>query len=197
MATAGRARDAARWVVSGSRVLIGGGSALARMARRGGLRDTIKPWMRFNHVQDVPFELIAGQGVKGVLFDLENTLIPPGGPFDDESRAVLERVRGVGLRMGVITNCSASWARRALEDERIAYIAPAHKPSKDAFTAGCKAIGLRPHQCVFIGDQVITDVFGAQRAGLRAILLEPRWETEALSSRFQRLVSRALLKAVR
>jgi predicted HAD superfamily phosphohydrolase YqeG len=50
---------------------------------------------------------------------------------------------------------------------------------------------------VFVGDQMITDVLGSQRAGLRAILVPPRYDHEGRSARFQRSVARALLRVTR
>lgn len=190
------ARDAGRWVFAGSRVLLTGLVTLTRMARRGALRESIRPWMRFERVENVPWELLAGQGVKAVLFDLENTLVPPGGPFTDEAREVVSRVRATGMQAAVVTNCSAAWVRETLTAEDVAFVAPAHKPGRDGFVDACRMLGVKPSSAVFVGDQMITDVFGAQRAGMRAILLEPRWRREAMSSRFQRLVSKGLLRVV-
>lgn len=191
-----RARDAARWVVWGSKVLGRGAVQLVRLARGGHLKESLRPWMRFERVQDIPFELLATQGVKAVLFDLENTLCAPGGPYDDEAHAVIDRVRAAGMRAAVVSNASASWVGDVLREQGVPHIAPAGKPGRDGFLAACRTLGVRPAHAVFVGDQVITDVMGAQRAGMRAILLEPRWEAEALSSRFQRVVSKAVLRAV-
>lgn len=191
-----RLRDAARFLRFGSRVVVRGTYGLVRVARGGDLGRALSPWMRFARVEDIPFELLASQGVRGVLFDLENTLVPPGGPFTDEAREVLSRARRAGLRVAVVSNASATWVHRVLEEERIDFVAPAAKPSRDAFLRACRTIGVKPAHAVFVGDQMITDVFGAQRAGIRAILLEPRWEREALSSRLQRLVTKGLLRVV-
>lgn len=189
-----RWKDAGRYVFAGSKVVVGGAWTLARMARSGQLRESIRPWMRFERAIDVPFDLLCGQGIEAVLFDLENTLIPPGGPFTDEGRQVLASARGAGLRVGVVTNCSAEWARQALREERLPAICPAGKPAKRAFVEACRMLGVKPSRTVFVGDQYITDVFGAQRAGIRAILLEPRYRRESLSSKFQRAVAKGILR---
>jgi uncharacterized protein len=191
-----RARDAARWVLWGSKVLGRGAVQLVRVARGGHLKESLRPWMRFERVDDVPFELLAGQGVKAVLFDLENTLCAPGGPYDERAHAIVERVRSAGMRAAVVTNASASWVGDVLRAQDVPHIAPAGKPGRQGFLDACRQLGVKPAHAVYVGDQMITDVMGAQRAGLRAILLEPQWKQEAFSSRFQRVVSKALLKAV-
>lgn len=188
----GRAPDALRWLVWGTKVLVRGTADLATLFRGGHLAEAMEPWMRCRFADDIPFERLAADGVRAVLFDLENTLIPPGGPFTPEGRAVITRARATGLAVGVVSNASASWVPKELNREGIPFVAPAGKPARKAFEDGCALLGTEPRDAVYAGDQVITDVLGAQRAGLRAILLEPRYAKEALSSRFQRAVVRAL-----
>ena len=187
-----RVRDALRWLVWGTKVVVRGSYDLADLLRGGRLAEAIEPWMRCTSADDIPFEKLAIDGVRGVLFDLENTLIPPGGPFTPEGRAVVARARAAGLAVGVVSNASASWVHTELKREGIPFVAPAGKPATRAFERGCALLGLAPRETVYAGDQVITDVLGPQRAGLRAILLEPRYAKEARSSRFQRLVVRAV-----
>ncbi len=188
----GRIRDALRWLVWGTKVVVRGGSDLIGLVRGGHLVEAMEPWMRCRSADDIPFEQLARDGVHAVLFDLENTLIPPGGPFTPEGRAVVERARAAGLAVGVVSNASASWVPVTLEREGIPFVAPAGKPARRAFERGCALVGVPPGDVVYAGDQVITDVLGSQRAGLRAILLEPTHTKEARSSRLQRLLVRAV-----
>jgi hypothetical protein len=192
-----RVTDALRWLVWGSRVLARGASNLVSLVRGGHLAEAMEPWMRCRYADDIPFEQLAADGVRAVLFDLENTLIPPGGPFTAEGRAVVERARKAGLAVAIVSNASAAWVRAELQHEGIACVAPAGKPGREAFERACALIDVDPKDAVYAGDQVITDVLGAQRAGLRAILLEPRFTGEPMSARFQRLVVRLLRRGLR
>lgn len=192
----GRVRDAAKWLVWGSRVVLRGAWDLVTLFRGGGLAEAIEPWMRLDLMDDVPFDKLAADGVRAVLFDLENTLIPPGGPFDDDGRSIVARAREAGLAVAVVSNASAGWVGPALRAEGIAYVAPAGKPSPRAFLDACATLGVRPQDAVYVGDQVITDVLGSQRAGLRAILVHPKYTKEFLSSKFQRLVARIVIRLV-
>jgi hypothetical protein len=157
----------------------------------------MEPWMRCRLVDDVPFDKIAADGVDAVFFDLENTLVPPGGPFTPEGRAVISRAKAAGLAVGVVSNASASWVRQALAIEGIPCIAPAGKPAKGGFLEACQMVGVPPERSVYVGDQVITDVLGSQRAGMRAVLVHPKYTKEFLSSRFQRVVARVVLRLTR
>ncbi len=192
-----RALDAPRWVVWGSRTVLGSARELITIFRGGGLAEAIEPWMRIDRVDDVPFEEIASSGAKAVLFDLENTIIAPGGPFDDAGRTIIGKARAAGLEIGVVSNASAAWVGPALAAEGIPGIAPAGKPAKDAFLAACRMVGVEPRDAVYVGDQVITDVLGSQRAGLRAVLVKPKYTKEFKSAKFQRFVARIVVRIAR
>jgi HAD superfamily phosphatase (TIGR01668 family) len=153
--------------------------------------------MRVDMIDDVPFDKIAAEGMHAVLFDLENTLIPPGGPFDDDGRSIVARARAAGLYVAVVSNASAGWVGPALVAEQIPYVAPAGKPSPAAFREACSLIGVEPRDAAYVGDQVITDVLGAQRAGLRAILVQPKYTKEFFSSKFQRMIARLVIRIAR
>lgn len=188
-----RLSDAPRWVIWGSRVVARGGFDLYRLFRGGELSGAIEPWIRCDSIDDVPFDKIAAEGAKAVLFDLENTLIPPGGPFDDAGRAVIASAKAAGLKVAVVSNASAAWVMPALNAEGIPGIAPAGKPAPTAFIDACEMIGVSPSEAVYVGDQVITDVLGSQRAGLRAVLVKPKYTEEFRSAKFQRLIAKAVI----
>lgn len=189
-----RIGDAVRWLVWGTKVVTRGARDIAALFAAGGLRDALEPWKRLSSPAEIPFEQLAGAGVRALLFDLENTLIPPGGPFTEDGRQIVAKARAAGLHVAVVSNASASWVARELGREDIPFVAPAGKPGRDAFARGCALLDVEPHEAVFVGDQMITDVLGAQRAGLRTILVPPRYEQEGRSSRFQRSVARLLLR---
>ncbi len=189
--------DAVRWVVFGSRVVLRGARDLISLFRGGQLADAIEPWMRIDRIDDVPFDVIAAQGARAVLFDLENTLIPPGGPFDDDGRSIVAKAKAAGLAVGVVSNASAGWVMPAVEAEGLACVAPASKPAMEGFHTACRMLGVRPDETVYVGDQVITDVLGSQRAGLRAVLVQPKYTEEFLSAKFQRLVARLVIRMAR
>jgi uncharacterized protein len=190
-----RAADGPRWLLWGSRVVLRSAADLVSLFRGGDLAESIEPWKRCDRIDDVPFDEIAASGARAVLFDLENTLIPPGGPFDDDGRTIIAKARAAGLAVAVVSNASAAWVGPAVGAEDIPCVAPAGKPSPAAFLEACRMVGVEPAEAVYVGDQVITDVLGAQRAGLRAVLVKPKYTKEFLSAKFQRLVARLVIRA--
>ncbi len=100
---------------------------------------------------------------------------------DPQARPVLEALRDRGLRVGVLSN--TIWPRAWHEDffrrdgvldliDAGVYTSeiPWTKPSRHAFEAAMEAVGApRPERCVYVGDRLYDDIWGAQNAGLRAI----------------------------
>ena len=102
---------------------------------------------------------------------------------DPDAPGLLRRLRARGIRIGVLSN--TMWPRRAHEqvfgrDEILGLIDGAvysseidwTKPHPEAFRAAMAAVGVDdPAACVFVGDRPYDDVYGAKRAGMRAVLV--------------------------
>ena len=100
---------------------------------------------------------------------------------DPQAGPMLERLRSAGLRVGVLSNTiwPRAWHVRFFERDGIydlidgdVYTSeiPWTKPSAHAFRAAMDAIGVSdPARCVYVGDRLYDDVWGAQQAGMRAV----------------------------
>ena len=100
--------------------------------------------------------------------------------FPDAAPA-LERVRGRGLRLGILTNGEVSQQRRKLDrlglNEAFDAVVcssdlPTGKPDPGAFHATVDRLGVAAEESLMVGDSLVTDVEGALAAGLDAVLLD-------------------------
>jgi HAD superfamily hydrolase (TIGR01549 family) len=92
-------------------------------------------------------------------------------PYDDVLPGLL-RLQGQVL-VGSISNGNADLRTIGLSHHFKVSVA-AHelgvaKPDAAIFLAACKELGVAPEDAVYVGDDVLLDVQGAQRAGLRAV----------------------------
>lgn len=103
--------------------------------------------------------------------------------FDDTLAALHHLENVLGVPVGIITNMDTDYQLSkmvavGLPVERFACILgtdriPAPKPHRDAFLAGCRALGVEPGPAVvYVGDEPHTDAFGAHLAGLRGVWLD-------------------------
>jgi putative hydrolase of the HAD superfamily len=100
-------------------------------------------------------------------------------PFSDAAPA-LAALRAAGLRLAVVSNWDCSLrsvlAELGLAGAVDAIVVSAEvgalKPDAAIFLAALEQLRREPHEAVFVGDSLETDVLGARAAGMRALLLE-------------------------
>jgi HAD superfamily phosphatase (TIGR01668 family) len=156
---------------------------------------TLVPEYRFERFDDVTVEFLQDLGIKGVLLDIDNTLEPyehslPG----DNVIAWFDSLYRVGIRTAFVSN--NDWERVILfnRDLQIPAYAKAGKPFKRNLLRAMKDIETDREHTIFIGDQILTDVWAAHNAGIRAILVPPINDKKDLLTKFKRLLERPILR---
>lgn len=154
----------------------------------GQLFSSWQPDLRCASVHQVPWEALFDNGMQTALFDLDNTLGPWGSPgLPQATLTLLARLRKRGVAVGVLTNSGLAGRRTEIETPLHALGVPlcanARKPLKSGYRRLLGLLKVEPGPgVVAVGDQWWTDVIGAKRMGLRAVLVspldptsEPRW----------------------
>ena len=120
-------------------------------------------------------EALARQGIRLLLADLDNTLVPYGVPLPDERlKAWRDDLAAHGVTLFVLSNNRhESRPRIFSEGLEVPYIGHAGKPKTPSFHQAMEQMGVTKEQTAIIGDQVFTDVLGGNRAGVTTILVRP------------------------
>lgn len=126
-------------------------------------------------IYDIDYPALAARGIRLVLTDLDNTLIPysQSAPTP-ELRAWVERLNGLGLTVFVLSNSRKS--RRCpefCEALGVPYLRHAGKPRAKGYRAAMERMGFCAEQTVMLGDQLYTDGLGANNAGVEVFLVRP------------------------
>ncbi|MDD6435565.1 MAG: YqeG family HAD IIIA-type phosphatase [Clostridiales bacterium] len=121
----------------------------------------------------VDYDKLYREGIRGIIYDIDNTLVPHGAPADDRAIAHFEKLKEMGMKSCLISNNQKPRVEMFNEKIGTEYIYNAHKPSTRNYLKACEIMGLDKSQVIFIGDQLFTDVWGAKRAGIRNILVKP------------------------
>ena len=140
----------------------------------------------------IPFEKLYEEGYRGVIFDIDNTLVPHGAPADDRARKLFARLADIGFSSCLISNNQEARVKMFNRDIGTNYIYNAHKPSTKNYVRAMDIMGTDRTNTIFVGDQLFTDVWGAKRAGIRNILVRPIHPKEEI----QIIVKRYLEKIV-
>ncbi len=128
----------------------------------------------FSSVYEITPELLEQYEIKGVIFDIDNTLT------DDQSAEPTEELREfllglqrAGISLALVSNNSAERVERFNRSLGFFSTPNAQKPRKKSLLPGLDHLSLPKERVVFVGDQILTDVAAARRNGIRAFLVEP------------------------
>ncbi|MGI6096182.1 MAG: YqeG family HAD IIIA-type phosphatase [Lachnospiraceae bacterium] len=141
----------------------------------------------------VDFVSLKEQGYQGVLFDIDNTLVPHGAPADERATALFSRLRQLGMDYCVISNNQLPRVKPFADSVQAKYIENAHKPSVKNYVRAMELMGTDTSNTIFVGDQLFTDVYGAKRAGIRTILVKPIHPKEEIQIVLKRYLEKIVL----
>lgn len=114
-----------------------------------------------------------GKIYKGVIFDIDNTLVPHGAPADAAAIALFARIHKAGMQTMLVSNNGEPRVKAFAKQVGTSYIYKAGKPKKDGYERAMTRMGTGPENTLFIGDQIFTDIWGANRAGIHTMLTKP------------------------
>lgn len=141
----------------------------------------------------IDFEKLYEKGYRGLIFDIDNTLVPHGAPADARAIALFERLKKIGFKCCLISNNQEPRVKMFNEKIQVDYVYNAHKPSTKNYIKAMEIMGTNKANSVFIGDQLFTDVWGAKRTGIHNILVKPIHPKEEIQIVIKRRLEKIVL----
>ena len=139
-------------------------------------------------------EKLKEQGIKGIITDLDNTLVEWDRPSaTPELIEWFEQMKKHNIKIMIVSNNNEKRVKAFCDPLEISFIHKARKPLGSAFRQSIKAMGIKREEAVFIGDQLLTDVLGGNRAGIYTILVVPVTQSDGFFTRFNRAVERRIM----
>lgn len=158
-----------------------------------------KPDRFLKRISDIDIQKdLLDAGYKYVLLDVDNTILTRDEsivPKDVDSW--LKEAREKGLKFCLISN---DWHKNVVDlakHLKLPIVVKSLKPLPGAFIKAKKKIGANKNNCIMIGDQLMTDVFGAHAVGLKCILVQPLVEKDLIHTIILRKVERLFLKNIK
>ncbi len=142
---------------------------------------------------EISFEKLYEEGYRGVIFDIDNTLVPHGAPADERAKKLFLKLREIGFSSCLLSNNQEPRVKMFNEEIGTNYIFNAHKPSTKNYLHAMEVMGTDLTNTVFVGDQLFTDVWGAKRTGIRNILVKPIHPKEEIQIVLKRYLERIVL----
>lgn len=119
------------------------------------------------------FEEEYKSGKRGLIFDIDNTLVPHDHKATKEYTELIKKLKDLGFKIVIVSNNNEERVRDFTSETNIPYVYMAHKPSKKGYLKACEMMNLERDRVLFFGDQIYTDILGANRAGIESVLVEP------------------------
>ena len=141
----------------------------------------------------IDFEKLYEEGYRGLIFDIDNTLVPHGAPADARAIALFDRLKKIGFKCCLISNNQEPRVKMFNEPIQVDYVYNAHKPSTSNYRYAMEIMGTDETNSVFIGDQLFTDVWGAKRTGISNILVKPIHPKEEIQIVLKRYLEKIVL----
>lgn len=124
-------------------------------------------------VFDIDFTKLYGSGKRGLLFDIDNTLVEHGADSNEKIDAFFAELHKMGFKTCLISNNDEERVARFNKNINTGYIYKAGKPSGRGYILAIQKMGVAKEEALFVGDQLFTDIYGAKRIGLDNICVRP------------------------
>ncbi len=144
-------------------------------------------------VYDIDFQKLYEKGYRGIISDIDNTLVPHGAPATEEIIKLFERIHSLGFETCLISNNKEPRVAPFAEKVNSKYIYNAHKPSRTNYNKAMELMGTTSENTIFLGDQVFTDVWGANRCSIPSVMLKPIDKKEEIQIIIKRIPEKLIM----
>ncbi len=145
----------------------------------------------------IPYSDLYRKNFRGIIFDLDNTLIPYS-----ESRpsakvtSLIGRLRRMGFSISLLTNNTKKRAEKFNEKLKLPSFHGGLKPFTGGLRRAMEAMGTKPEETVIIGDQLLADVWAGKNAKITTILVKPIGK-DVLTVKWKRGIERWMLRTIK
>ena len=133
------------------------------------------------------------KGIQLLLCDIDNTLVPHGAPADERACVLFAHLKELGFQCMLLSNNKEPRVKMFNDAVHVSYIYKAGKPKPGNYRRAMQEMGTDATNTIFVGDQIFTDVYGANLAGIRTILVKPIHPKEEIQIVLKRYLEKIVL----
>lgn len=135
----------------------------------------LEDWLPNDYVEDVfsiHYDSLYRKGFRGLIFDIDNTLVAHGEDSNPDIEKLFKDLHALGFKTLLLSNNSRERVERFNKNINTLYINSAHKPQKASFLKSIELMNTSKGNTIVIGDTLFTDIRGANRAGLKSVMVK-------------------------
>lgn len=137
------------------------------------LRQYFSPDISCRGITDIPLDKLKEHGIKGLLFDLDNTITEwHKDEVAESTKQWLQDLQKQGFSVCIVSNNHGQRVKKVAGQLALPCLHSAAKPRRKSYRQAAALLKLPPQQLAMVGDQLFTDVLGGNRAGLTTIFVK-------------------------
>ena len=133
------------------------------------------------------------KGYRGILFDIDNTLVPHNAPATEEAIRLIQKLKEIGFGICLVSNNKEPRVAEFNKPLDVKYIYKAGKPKRTGYQKAMQLLGTDTANTLFVGDQLFTDLWGANNTGITSLLVMPIDKKEEIQIVLKRIPEKWIL----
>lgn len=159
--------------------------------------ECLYPKVYLDSTYEIDFEQYYQDGYRAIIFDIDNTLVPHGAPADQRAIALFKRLHALGYQTMMLSNNKEPRVKMFCDAVDAEYIYKAGKPNPANYREAMKRMHTDEKNTLFVGDQIFTDVWGANKAGIYSILVKPIHPKEEIQIVLKRTLKKSFYSVIK
>jgi hypothetical protein len=151
------------------------------------------PTEYYDSTYSINFSTYYRRGYRAVIFDIDNTLVEHDAPANERATKLIKKLLGMGFKVCFLSNNDEERVKMFNENLGAVYIHKAGKPLAKGYRQAMDLMGTTERNTLFVGDQLFTDIWGANNAGIHSILVKPIAKHEEIQIILKRIPEKLVL----
>ena len=157
--------------------------------------EKLQPDIIINSIRELPLEKLVEKGIKGIIFDIDNTLVKATDKVPtQEVLELFDRLKGNSISYSIVSNNSEERVKLFSENLGVYYRHKALKPRRKYLREAMESMGTCEGSTALVGDQLFTDIYGGNRMGFLTVFTLPIGESETRFVEFKRKLENKILR---
>lgn len=153
------------------------------------------PDLYVNNVKEIEYEMLNKNNIKGLILDVDNTLLDYYKNMPEGIEEWCKKMKEKGIKFCIASNSNNKNKVNSVSEKLgIPYVFFAKKPLKGGLNKAAKLMKLKNEEVAVVGDQIFTDVLGANRCKMFSILVDPINEKDMLVTIIKRPIENLIKK---
>lgn len=122
---------------------------------------------------EIDYKAMYDKGFKGIIFDIDNTLVKHDAPATADAARLFKKLHDMGFKTVIVSNNEQERVMKFAKAVHSPYIHKAHKPMTVGYEKAMEMMKTTKRNTFSVGDQLLTDVWGTNNAGIYCVLTKP------------------------